>query len=77
MVGRFHVGCTPYRKAVPHLCEEVLDQYLFMSLDHVREATWWWMIEYNEERPHDALGDLTPLEARQQSARNSIYELSP
>lgn len=56
--------------------EEVLDQYLFMSLDHVREATWWWMIEYNEERPHDALGDLTPLEARQQSVGNSIYELS-
>ena len=56
--------------------EEVLDQYLFTSLDHVREATWWWMIEYNEERPHDALGDLTPLEARQQSAGNSSFELS-
>jgi putative transposase len=55
--------------------EEVLDQYLFTSLEHVREATWWWMIEYNEERPHDALGDMTPLEARQQAARNSIYEL--
>jgi putative transposase len=57
--------------------EEVLDQYLFTSLEHVREATWWWMIEYNEERPHDALGDMTPLEVRQQAARNSIYELSP
>ncbi|MCB1707089.1 MAG: transposase family protein, partial [Halioglobus sp.] len=56
--------------------EEVLDQYLFTSLDHVREATYWWMIEYNEERPHDALDDMTPLEARQQSAGNSIYELS-
>ena len=56
--------------------EEVLDQYLFTSLDHVREATYWWMIEYNEERPHDALGDMTPLEARQQSAGNSIYEMS-
>ena len=55
--------------------EDVLDQYLFTSLEHVREATWWWMIEYNEERPHDALGDMTPLEARQQSTRNSTYEL--
>lgn len=25
------------------------------------------MIEYNEERPHDALGDLTPVEARQKA----------
>lgn len=57
--------------------EEVLDQHLFLSLTDVREATHWWMIEYNEERPHDALGDLTPMEARQQAVRNSSFELSP
>ena len=51
--------------------EEVLDQYLFTSLDHVREATWLWMIDYNEERPHNALGYLTPLEMRQQAVGNS------
>ena len=56
--------------------EELLDQHLFTSLDDVREATYWWMIEYNEERPHDALGDLTPMEARQQAAENSSFELS-
>lgn len=56
--------------------EELLDQYLFASLDDVREATYWWMIEYNEERPHDSLGDRTPAEARQQ-AENSTFQLSP
>jgi len=35
------------------------------------------MIEHNEKRPHDALGDLTPVEVRLQSAGNSTYELSP
>lgn len=57
--------------------DELLDQHLFTTLDDVREATHWWMIEYNEERPHDALDDLTPMEARLQSAGNSTYELSP
>lgn len=57
--------------------EELLNQYLFASLDDVREATYWWMLEYNEDRPHDALGDRTPAEARQQAARNSTFELSP
>ncbi len=56
--------------------DELLDQYLFARLDDVREATYWWMIEYNEERPHDSLGDCTPAEARQQ-ARNSTIQLSP
>lgn len=56
--------------------EEVLNQYLFTSLEHVREATWWWMLEYNEERPHDSLGDLTPMEARLQTAGNSNFKLS-
>jgi len=44
--------------------EELRDQYLFTSLNQFRESTYWWMIEYSEERSHDALGDLTPLEAR-------------
>lgn len=42
--------------------DELLDQRLFTTLDDVRETIHWWMIEYNEQRPHDALDDLTPLE---------------
>ncbi len=30
--------------------------------DEVREITWAWMLEYNEERDHDGLGGLTPAE---------------
>ena len=55
--------------------EEVLDQHLFARLDDVREAAHWWMIEYNELRPHDSLGDQTPAEVRQRSARGSTSEL--
>jgi putative transposase len=56
--------------------EEVLDQHLFTRLEDVREAAWWWMIEYNEERPHDSLGDLTPSEFRQKTTGVSSFELS-
>lgn len=55
--------------------EEVLDTWLFRNLDEVRELTWAWMLEYNEERDHDGLGGLTPVEALQQ-ARVSTLELS-
>ena len=41
--------------------EELLDQYLFATLNDVREATYWWMLEYNEERPHSAVGNTTPV----------------
>lgn len=42
--------------------DEVLNMYVFKTLTEVRARTELWMIEYNEERPHDSLGDLTPLE---------------
>ena len=44
--------------------EDVLDCFLFDTLDEVRDVVWQWLQEYNEERPHDSLGDLTPVEYR-------------
>tara|TARA_R100000687_G_scaffold82893_1_gene83725 strand:+ start:1906 stop:2619 length:714 start_codon:yes stop_codon:yes gene_type:complete len=41
---------------------EILDFYLFSRLSEVREITDNWLREYNEERPHESLGDLTPRE---------------
>jgi putative transposase len=41
---------------------EVLNMYAFRRLSEVREITDNWIREYNEERPHDSLGDLTPRE---------------
>lgn len=54
---------------------EFLDVYLFESLSQVREMAWVWMIDYNEERPHESLGDLPPAVYRQQ-IENSSCELS-
>lgn len=42
--------------------EEVLDLYVFFRLSEVREITERWLKEYNEERPHESLGNLTPAE---------------
>ncbi len=39
---------------------EVLDAHVFESLSRVRELVHQWMIDYNEERPHSALGNLPP-----------------
>jgi len=42
--------------------EAVLDFYLFKSRTEVKEITENWLRQYNEERPHESLGDLTPAE---------------
>jgi putative transposase len=40
---------------------EVLNAYLFESLDQLQQITDDGLIEYNEERPHDSLGRVPPL----------------
>src|SRR5215213_3484 len=42
--------------------EAVLDMFVFQSLSEVREETEKWLKEYNEERPHESLGHMTPRE---------------
>jgi len=42
--------------------EEVLSLYIFEKLSEVRDITNKWLTEYNSERPHESLGNLTPEE---------------
>jgi hypothetical protein len=53
----------------------MLGPHLFVRLDDVREAAHGWMIEYNEQRPHDSLGDLPPCEHWQRCAGGSTSEM--
>lgn len=42
--------------------EEVLNSYVFHRLSEVREIVETWVKEYNEQRPPESLGNLTPEE---------------
>lgn len=40
--------------------EEVLDAWLFNAVSEVQEAADGWMVDYNECRPHESLGNVPP-----------------
>lgn len=58
--------------------QDVLDAFVFGSLDEVRLATREWLKDYNTERPHDSLGRVPPLTflPRETSLREYAFELS-
>ena len=59
--------------------DEVLDAYVFETIEQVREITDTWLSKYNEERPHDSLGRVPPLTflPRPPAAGESTYKVCP
>lgn len=47
------------------LRRELLNAYIFKTLDEVREKTQEWMLDYNTKRPHKSLNYKTPLQLNQ------------
>lgn len=56
--------------------DELLNEALFLGLNHARETITAWVADYNTERPHSALGYLTPA-AFAAGLRSATDQLSP
>ncbi|CCG87898.1 Insertion element IS407 uncharacterized 31,7 kDa protein ORF1 [Erwinia piriflorinigrans CFBP 5888] len=54
---------------------EILDFYLYRTLNEAREMTERWLNEYNSERPHESLNNLTPEEYRLMAEKPEISKV--
>lgn len=59
--------------------QEVLDCYVFETLNDAHRMTAAWISRYNEERPHESLGRVPPLIFRPRATPSpeSSFKLSP
>jgi putative transposase len=55
--------------------DECLNEHWFLSLAHARQVIEAWRIEYNSERTHSSLGDITPEEFAAQIAMRNETEV--
>ena len=55
--------------------DEVLNFYIFSRLSEVHSIVDTWVQEYNEQRPHESLGNLTPEEFALKHAKGSSFDL--
>ena len=54
-----------FNRTVRH---EWLNQHLFESIAHAQETATQWLWRYNNERPHSALGGITPIQKLAEAA---------
>lgn len=52
--------------------EAVLNMYIFENLEEVRTETEKWLGIYNRQRPHEALGNLSPIEYLQKFSPEAV-----
>lgn len=56
--------------------DECLNEHWFVTMAQARRAIEAWRIEYNTERPHSSLGDLTPQEFAERGLARSDERVS-
>ncbi len=59
------------------LRDECLNEHWFLTLAHAQETIEDWRIDYNQRRPHSALGNLTPLEFSRLQEDTQIKQPEP
>lgn len=59
------------------LRDECLNEHWFLTLAHARDIIEEWRIDYNQRRPHSALGNLTPLEFSRLQEDTQIKQPEP
>ena len=56
------------------LRDECLNVDLFFTLADARQKIEAWTKDYNQDRPHSALGDLSPLDYTANHRKNRVYD---
>ena len=68
----YHISSEKIKRELGFVAEHTIEEAVSDLVSQAREMAWFWQLDYNDERPHESLGNLSPRIYRQKLENSNL-----